>query len=80
MKRKRLLLWLFSVALSTGAAFAQGQGFRHPGLLHSEADFESIRERVSAGDADMTAALDGLRNSRGITNPGNTASPGRKTT
>ena len=73
MKRKRVLLWLFSVALSTGAAFAQGQGFRHPGLLHSEADFQSIRDRVAAGDATMTEALAALRNSNGIVNPGNTA-------
>ena len=70
MGKKRALLWLFSVALSTGAAFAQGE-FRHPGLLHSEADFESIRERVAAGDEDMVAALEGLHNSPGITNPGN---------
>ena len=69
MKKRKVLVWLFSVALSTGA-MAQG-GFRHPGLLHSEADFQSIRDRVAAGDADMVAALDGLRNSRGIVNPGN---------
>ncbi len=71
MKRK-LLSCVFGAALAAGTAFGQGT-FRHPGLLHSEADFESIRERVAAGDADMTAALEGLRNSRGITNPGNTA-------
>ena len=70
MKKKRTFLWLFCLAFSAGTAMAQGE-FRHPGLLHSEADFQSIRDRVAAGDADMVAALDGLRNSRGIVNPGN---------
>ena len=75
MKKRNLLVWLFSAALSTGAAMAQG-GFHHPGLLHSEADFQSIRDRVAAGDADMVAALDALRNSRGIVAPGNMAVTG----
>ena len=75
MKKRNLFVGLFCAAFSMGTAMAQG-GFHHPGLLHSEADFESIRERVAAGDPDMVAALDALRNSRGIVAPGNMAVTG----
>ncbi len=75
MKKRKLFVGLFCAAFSMGTAMAQG-GFHHPGLLHSEADFESIRERVAAGDPDMVAALDALRNSRGIVAPGNMAVTG----
>ena len=72
MKKTLRRIFFSGMVLWSGMAGAQG-GFRHPGLLHSEADFQSIRDRVADGDADMVAALDGLRNSRGIVSPGNTA-------
>ncbi len=77
MKRKRLKLrWGLCGLLWCACTMSAQVGFRHPGLLHSEADFQSIRDRVAAGDADMVAALDALRNSRGIVNPGNMAVTG----
>lgn len=64
--KKRLLLCLFGVASVVGTAFAQGGGFRHPGLLHSEEDFRKIKERIAAGDAQTLAALDVLKNAPGV--------------
>ena len=48
--KRRLLLCLFSVALVAGTLYAQEAAFRHPGLLHSEEDFEAVRARLAAGD------------------------------
>ena len=60
MKRSFLLCW-FCAALAVGTLFAQGQTFRHPGLLHSEADFEAVKARIAAGDAHTLEALEALR-------------------
>ena len=59
--KRRLLLCLFSVALVTGTLYAQEAAFRHPGLLHSEEDFEAVRARLAAGDEHALEALEALR-------------------
>ena len=59
--KRRLLLCLFSVALVAGTLYAQEAAFRHPGLLHSEEDFEAVRARLAAGDEHALDALEALR-------------------
>ena len=59
--KRRLLLCLFSVALVAGTLYAQEAAFRHPGLLHSEEDFEAVRARLAAGDEHALEALEALR-------------------
>lgn len=61
--KKKLILCLLGVACSVGSAFAQGSGFRHPGLLHSEEDFQNIRKRIAAGDAQTLEAFEAIRSS-----------------
>ena len=59
--KRRLLLCLFSVALVAGTLYAQEAAFCHPGLLHSEEDFEAVRARLAAGDKNASEALEALR-------------------
>ncbi|MCD8303748.1 MAG: LamG domain-containing protein, partial [Prevotellaceae bacterium] len=55
-----------SKGFTFGDASAQGydtaRGFRHPGGLHTEADFERIRQQLSEGDATVTSAYSTLCN------------------
>lgn len=37
------------------------RGFRHPGGLHTEADFERIRRQIAAGDEEVVAAYNVLK-------------------
>lgn len=48
------------LALGSGTAAAQGD-FVHPGLMHTEQDFERIRRGLAAGDPQVTAAYQVLR-------------------
>ena len=58
--RKRLVLC--GLAIMMGAMISVfSQTFRHPGLLHSEEDFENIKARIAAGDEQTLAALDALQ-------------------
>ncbi len=58
--KRRIFLMLLGTVLMSGTLFAQSV-FRHPGLLHSEADFEAVKARIAAGDATATEALAALR-------------------
>ncbi len=63
--RKRLVLC--GLAIMMGAMTSVfSQTFRHPGLLHSEEDFENIKARIAAGDEQTLAALDVLKNAPGV--------------
>ncbi len=46
---------------SVVTAYDSDRGFRHPGGLHTEADFERVRQQLAAGNATVTAAYDVLR-------------------
>ncbi len=61
MKKRRLLSCLFSAVLMAFSVQAQETEFRHPGILHSEADFEAVRARLAAEDSLTKEALDALR-------------------
>lgn len=61
--KKKLILCAVGVACAVGSAVAQGVGFHHPGLLHSEEDFRNIRERIANGDAQTLEALEAIRSS-----------------
>ena len=63
--RKRLVLC--GLAIMMGALTSVfSQTFRHPGLLHSEEDFENIKARIAAGDEQTLAALEVLKNAPGV--------------
>ena len=42
--------------------FASEHGFVHPGCLHTQADFDRIKQLLAAGDPTITAAFNALRN------------------
>ena len=58
MRNLRLCVISFLVI---GFCALKAQTFRHPGLLHSEEDFENIKARIAAGDEQTLAALDALQ-------------------
>ena len=58
--REKIQLCLCGALLCAGTALAQG-GFHHPGLLHSAADFEAVKERIASGDSLANEALQALR-------------------
>lgn len=59
-------LSLFTVALffsiGGGGVYAQG-AFVHPGLLHSQNDFDQIKKRLAEHDAQTLQAFEVLKNS-----------------
>ena len=57
---KRLLKSIFLFAVATSMT-AQTTTFRHPGMMHSEADFERVKERLAAGESAATQSLANLR-------------------
>lgn len=54
-------LLLFLLLLSTTALHAQERGFKHPGGLHTQADFDRIKQQLSDGDPTVTAAYQVLK-------------------
>ena len=63
MRNLRLCVISFLVI---GFCALKAQTFRHPGLLHSEEDFENIKARIAAGDEQTLAALEVLKNAPGV--------------
>lgn len=63
--RKRLVLCGLMIMIGAMTAVFS-QTFRHPGLLHSEEDFENIKARIAAGDEQTLAALEVLKNAPGV--------------
>lgn len=58
--RKRFVLCYLAILMGAmNSVFSQT--FRHPGLLHSEEDFENIKARIAAGDEQTLTALDALK-------------------
>ncbi len=61
MKLKRLSL-VALLALSTSCVFGQiDRGFKHPGGLHTQADFDRIKQQVAEGNSKVVKALDVLK-------------------
>lgn len=58
---KRRLFLGCCLAVMSLFATVSAQTFRHPGLLHSEEDFENIKARIAAGDEQTLAALEALQ-------------------
>ncbi len=57
---KRILSTLSCLALALGLS-AQTTVFRHPGLMHSEEDFQRVKERIAAGEEAAVQSLENLR-------------------
>lgn len=58
---KKITLWAMGAMLMLGGGAAAQGKFVHPGLMHSEQDFERIREGVRKNDPQVTAAFQVLR-------------------
>ena len=58
--RKRLILCYLAILMGAMSSVFS-QTFRHPGLLHSEEDFENIKARIAAGDEQTLVALEALK-------------------
>ena len=56
---KKLILFLFLLSCTT--LFAQERGFKHPGGLHTQADFDRIKKQLADGDPTVTAAYQVLK-------------------
>lgn len=51
----------FDMKEATSAAFAPEHGFVHPGALHTQADFDRIKQLLADGDPTITAAYNALK-------------------
>lgn len=58
MRKIQLLLLVFFL---TSASLVVAQGFVHPGLLHTEEDFERIREQLNDGHPAVVQAYENLK-------------------
>jgi len=61
MKPAIALLFSFVMLAIPGARAADAGGFAHPGLLHSRADLDRMRDHVAAGDEPWKSGLAKLR-------------------
>ena len=52
MNKKSVLSLLFACMSLSG----MGQGFIHPGILHTQADFDRVKEKLATGQEPWTAA------------------------
>ena len=60
----KIHLTTFSLALllACGSAWAQvDRGFRHPGGLHTQADFDRVKQQLADGNTKVTAAMNVLK-------------------
>ena len=60
--RKVRNLFLF-LTFWGGALCASAQGFIHPGILHTQADFDRVKEKLAAKEEPWTAAFEQLMTS-----------------
>ena len=64
MNDKRLLLlvlFLATIMVATAQAYDTNRGFRHPGGLHTQADFDRVKAQLAAGNERVTAAYNVLK-------------------
>ena len=67
MIRKTLVLLMLGCSLSVHAQtnfdnYDSSRGFRHPGGLHTQADFNRIKQQLADGNAAVTASYNILKN------------------
>ena len=58
---KRFFVFLLLLVSSCSSLFAQNRGFKHPGGLHTQADFDRIKQQLADGDPTVTAAYQVLK-------------------
>lgn len=62
MNKKSVLSLLFVCMSLSGMA----QGFIHPGILHTQADFDRVKEKLATGQEPWTAAYNKLMTSKHV--------------
>ncbi len=62
MNKKSVLSFLFACMSLSG----MGQGFIHPGILHTQADFDRVKEKLATGQEPWTAAYNKLMTSKHV--------------
>jgi hypothetical protein len=60
MKANYLFFFILAFAIHHGGI--QAQGFIHPGALHTQADFDRIKEQLTANNPTVVAAYNNLKN------------------
>lgn len=58
---KKLFIVLASLVLTMGT-FAQERGFIHPGGIHTQSDFERVKQQIAEGEPIVTKAYNALYN------------------
>ena len=56
-------IWLLCLGLSIQQVHAQERKFKHPGLLHTQQDFDRIKQKLADGDPSVTAGWNALTSS-----------------
>lgn len=80
MKTRHFILTLLALLMAGFAAKAQGvaydtnRGFRHPGGLHTQADFDRIKQQLANGNTTVTQAYNVLK-SAAYAQPGVATNP-----
>ena len=60
MKKRNILLWLCALCFPW---WGMAQGFIHPGALHTQADFDRVKEKLAIGAEPWTAAYKKFKSS-----------------
>ncbi len=63
MKKLLLIAALAIMTLANATAQDNERGFRHPGGLHTEVDFQRVRQQLATGNPRVTAAWTALKSS-----------------
>ena len=58
---KRFFVFLLLLVSSCSSLLAQNRGFKHPGGLHTQADFDRIKQQLADGNPTVTAAYQVLK-------------------
>ena len=59
--KRQFLITLLAVAASISVMAQGNRGFRHPGGLHTQADFDRVRAQIAAGNTKVTSAYNKLK-------------------
>jgi len=59
-----MVVWFGSCHIAFAQGLAQGQAFKHPGMLHTQKDLDFIKQKIKSGEEPWKTAWESLRNGR----------------